>query len=116
MQTFDHIFVGGGHNALVAAAYLSKAGHEVLVIDRNDRVGGFVRSAELTPGVVNPNSGPGDPYGGAQDLAQSFALRPISAAPGHRTFVPNLYVLGSGTWPGAGVSGNSGHIVAQYLL
>ncbi|CAM4072966.1 NAD(P)/FAD-dependent oxidoreductase [Nocardia ninae] len=75
--------------------------------------------AIITPATLaafNPNSGPGDPYGGAQDLAQSFALRPIAAAPGHRTFVPNLYVLGAGTWPGAGVSGNSGYIVAQYLL
>lgn len=76
-------------------------------------------SATTTPATLaafNPNSGPGDPYGGAQDLAQSFALRPIASAPGHRTFIPNLYVLGAGTWPGAGVSGNSGYIVAQYLL
>ncbi|MFI9508472.1 phytoene desaturase family protein [Nocardia sp. NPDC052566] len=78
-----------------------------------------VTRAMTTPATLaafNPNSGPGDPYGGAQDLAQSFALRPIPAAPGHRTFIPNLYVLGAGTWPGAGVSGNSGYIVAQYLL
>ncbi|MFG1793180.1 phytoene desaturase family protein [Nocardia sp. NPDC049149] len=79
----------------------------------------IVTRATVTPATLaafNPNSGPGDPYGGAQDLAQSFALRPIAAAPGHRTFVPNLYVLGAGTWPGAGVSGNSGYIVAQYLI
>jgi phytoene dehydrogenase-like protein len=30
--------------------------------------------------------------------------------------VPNLYMLGAATWPGAGVSGASGYIVAQHLL
>lgn len=64
----------------------------------------------------NSNAGPGDPYGGAQDLAQSFFFRPLPGQPSHRTFVPNLYTLGAGTWPGAGVSGGPGYIVAQQLL
>lgn len=64
----------------------------------------------------NPNAGPGDPYGGAQDLAQSFFFRPLPGQPSHRTFIPNLYTLGAGTWPGAGVSGGSGYIVARQLL
>jgi phytoene dehydrogenase-like protein len=64
----------------------------------------------------NPNAGPGDPYGGAQDLAQSFFFRPLPGQPSHRTFIPNLYTLGAATWPGGGVSGGSGYIVAQQLL
>ena len=64
----------------------------------------------------NANAGPGDPYGGAQDLAQSFFFRPLPGQPSHRTHVPNLFTLGAGTWPGGGVSGASGRIVARQLL
>ncbi|WP_207930892.1 NAD(P)/FAD-dependent oxidoreductase [Streptomyces sp. 8K308] len=64
----------------------------------------------------NPNCGPGDPYGGSHELAQSYLLRPLPAQPSHRTFVPNLYTLGAATWPGHGVNGASGYIVARELL
>lgn len=65
---------------------------------------------------VNPNSGDGDPYGGAHDLAQSYLLRPLAAQSSHRTAVPDLYMLGAATWPGHGVSGGSGYIVGKLLL
>ena len=39
MSTHDAIFVGAGHNALVAAAYLARAGWDVLMLERNDRPG-----------------------------------------------------------------------------
>lgn len=65
---------------------------------------------------ANANAGPGDPYGGAQDLAQSFFFRPLPGQPSHRTHIPNLFTLGAATWPGGGVSGASGRIVAQQLL
>jgi phytoene dehydrogenase-like protein len=64
----------------------------------------------------NPNLGPGDPYGGAHDLGQSFLFRPLPAQPGHRTVIPNLFMLGAATWPGHGINGGSGYIVAQHLL
>lgn len=64
----------------------------------------------------NPNCGPGDPYGGASDLAQSYLLRSLPGQPGHRTPIDGLYQLGAGTWPGHGVSGGSGYIVAHQLL
>ena len=48
MQKFDAVFIGSGHNALVAAAYLARAGRSVLVLERNDRPGGLVRTDELT--------------------------------------------------------------------
>lgn len=64
----------------------------------------------------NPNCGPGDPYGGSHDLAQSYLFRPLLGQPSHRTVVPNLYMVGAATWPGHGVNGGSGYIVAKELL
>ncbi len=64
----------------------------------------------------SPNQGPGDPYGGAHDLAQSYLLRPLPGQPSHQTAVPNVYMLGAATWPGHGINGGSGYIVAQELL
>ena len=67
--------------------------------------------------AFNPNSGPGgDPYGGRHDLAQSYLLRPLPGAPSHATPVSRLYMLGAATWPGHGVGGGSGRIVARMLL
>lgn len=37
---YDAIVIGGGHNGLVAAAYLGKAGHHVLVLERREVIGG----------------------------------------------------------------------------
>lgn len=42
--------IGAGHNALVCACYLAKAGHEVTVFERRSRVGGAVNTEELWPG------------------------------------------------------------------
>jgi phytoene dehydrogenase-like protein len=39
-RTWDVVVVGAGHNGLTAAAYLAKAGLDVLVLERRDRVGG----------------------------------------------------------------------------
>jgi phytoene dehydrogenase-like protein len=44
---YDVAIVGGGHNALVTAAYLAKAGHRTLVIERRGRIGGAAETAEL---------------------------------------------------------------------
>jgi len=66
--------------------------------------------------AFNPNSGPGDPFGGRHDLSQSYLLRPLPGAPSHATPVPGLYMLGAATWPGHGVNGGSGRIVARALL
>jgi phytoene dehydrogenase-like protein len=64
----------------------------------------------------NPNCGPGDPYGGSHDLSQSYLFRPLPGQPGHRTAVPNVFMTGAATWPGHGVNGGSGYIVAKQLL
>jgi phytoene dehydrogenase-like protein len=44
------VIVGGGHNGLVCAAYLARAGKRVLVLERRERVGGAAMSEEVFPG------------------------------------------------------------------
>lgn len=52
--SYDVVIVGAGHNGLVAAAYLARAGFEVLVAERAEVVGGAVASGEATlPGYVH---------------------------------------------------------------
>src|SRR5690349_16210414 len=48
--TWDAIIVGGGHNGLVCAAYLAKAGRKVLVLERREMVGGCAVTEEIWPG------------------------------------------------------------------
>jgi phytoene dehydrogenase-like protein len=51
----DAIIVGAGHNGLVAACYLARAGMKVVVIEKNDWVGGAAVSRELHPGFLYSN-------------------------------------------------------------
>jgi phytoene dehydrogenase-like protein len=47
----DVVVVGGGHNGLVCACYLARAGLDVEVVERDDVVGGAVSTVERWPGV-----------------------------------------------------------------
>src|SRR3954447_11925096 len=47
----DVVIVGAGHNGLVCAAYLARAGLDVLVLERRGIVGGACVTEELWPGV-----------------------------------------------------------------
>ena len=46
MATFDHLIIGSGINALVAAAMLTRKGDSVLVIEREDRIGGCMYTSD----------------------------------------------------------------------
>ena len=48
----DVIIIGAGHNGLVCAGYLAKAGLDVLIVERSHRIGGACVSEELTPGFI----------------------------------------------------------------
>ncbi|MFJ9904710.1 phytoene desaturase family protein [Streptomyces sp. NPDC101152] len=50
-RTYDAVIVGGGHNGLVAAAYLARAGRSVLVLERLDHTGGAAVSTRPFTGV-----------------------------------------------------------------
>src|SRR5438128_4763675 len=47
---FDAIIIGGGHNGLVTACYLARAGWKVLVLERRYLVGGACVTDEVFPG------------------------------------------------------------------
>ena len=47
---YDAIVIGGGHNGLVNAAYLAKAGLNTIVLERRHLVGGAAITEELLPG------------------------------------------------------------------
>jgi len=50
LKTYDAIVIGAGHNGLTNAAYLAKAGLDVLVVEKNDYIGGAAVSRELHKG------------------------------------------------------------------
>jgi phytoene dehydrogenase-like protein len=49
-RRYDAVIIGGGHNGLVAAAYLAKAGKSVCVLERRHVLGGCATTEELWPG------------------------------------------------------------------
>jgi phytoene dehydrogenase-like protein len=48
-RDFDVVIVGSGHNALVAAGYLAQAGRSVLILEKNDYLGGATTSQRIFP-------------------------------------------------------------------
>src|SRR5262244_2541529 len=51
-QHYDVIVIGGGHNGLVNAAYMAKAGKKVLVLERRHVLGGAAVTEEIIPGFL----------------------------------------------------------------
>lgn len=49
-NNYDAIIIGGGHNGLVTAAYLARAGRKVVVLERRELVGGCAVTEEIWPG------------------------------------------------------------------
>jgi len=54
-MSYDAIIVGGGHNGLVTACYLARAGMKVVVVEKNDWVGGAAVSRSLYEGFTYSN-------------------------------------------------------------
>jgi phytoene dehydrogenase-like protein len=54
MAKTDIVVIGGGHNGLIAAAYLAKGGRKVTVLERADEVGGILRPVTLADGFTAP--------------------------------------------------------------
>ena len=50
--SYDAIVIGAGHNGLITAGYLARAGKKVLVVEARDVVGGACTSEELIPGAT----------------------------------------------------------------
>lgn len=55
MKAYDAIIIGAGHNGLTNAAYLAKAGLDVVVLEKNDYIGGAAVSRSLTEGFTYSN-------------------------------------------------------------
>ena len=50
-QRYDAVIIGGGHNGLVSAAYLARAGLKTLVLERRHVLGGAAVTEEIVPGL-----------------------------------------------------------------
>lgn len=54
MANYDAIIIGAGHNGLVAAAYLARAGKKILLLERRSIIGGIAITEEIFPGFKIP--------------------------------------------------------------
>lgn len=82
MKNFDTIIIGSGINSLTAAACLSKKGHRVLVLEKNEWIGGCIKTSEITaPGFKtdvfsgwHPNFVTGPAYPILKDDLEKYGL------------------------------------------
>jgi phytoene dehydrogenase-like protein len=62
LSKYDAIIIGAGHNGLVTAAYLAKAGRQVLVLERRNIIGGAAVTEEIFPGFKVSSVADGSGY------------------------------------------------------
>ena len=83
-QTRDVVIVGGGHNGLVAAFYLAKAGLKPLVLERRAQTGGAAVTEEIHPGfrcsTLTHSAGPLNPEIAADMELERHGLKLVTPA------------------------------------
>jgi phytoene dehydrogenase-like protein len=57
-QKYDAVIIGAGHNGLVCAFYLARAGLKVRLVERRDVVGGAAVTEEFHPGYATLHCAP----------------------------------------------------------
>jgi phytoene dehydrogenase-like protein len=95
--------------------------YSMKIIDKIEEYAPGVRELILSKKVLTPtdlerynaNLINGDSLGGSHHPAQFFFLRPVPGWGRHRTPIRGLFICGAGTWPGGGVGGVSGALVAK---
>ncbi|KAM3092631.1 phytoene desaturase family protein [Phormidesmis sp. 146-35] len=104
MKSYDAIIVGSGPNALVNAAYLTKAGWSVLILEKKDRPGGGLRTEALTlPGFTH------DIYAGYLIL---FALSQANVDFGADLQARGLQMIGTQRPAGVSMPGGKAAVIA----
>ncbi|HEY9638119.1 MAG TPA: FAD-dependent oxidoreductase [Coleofasciculaceae cyanobacterium] len=99
MQVYDVVMIGAGHNGLVCAAYLLKAGYSVLLLEKNSVPGGGATTEESLP-----------------QEAPGFKFNPCAIDHIFTTPIEGLYLTGAGTHPGGAISGMPGRNCARVFL
>jgi phytoene dehydrogenase-like protein len=64
----------------------------------------------------NPNLVGGDCVSGSHHFRQNYFFRPFPGWSRYATPIRRLYMIGASTWPGGGVNGGSGYLLAKHLL
>ena len=125
------VIVGAGPNGLAAAVALAKEGVDVTVLEAADKVGGGVRSTDLTlPGLIHDVCSAihpmaiGSPFLNGLDL-ERYGLRwlwpqlvfgPRPTVHPYRLGVPGMYICSAATPPGPGAHGMCGANAAAEAL
>ena len=84
-DTYDVAIIGGGHNGLITAAYLAKAGRKVLVLEKKPIIGGMAVTEAFFPGFkassITDESGSLSPKIVADLNLKQFGLSVLSTDP-----------------------------------
>ncbi len=93
----DVIIVGGGHNGLVAACYLARAGVDVLVVEAYEKLGGMTSTSPMVPEapehMINDGSIQASLWNSTTidadlELSAKYGLRPVFTDPFHVHLAP----------------------------